>query len=96
MPTRNVNLTEHFDQFVEKVALLRSLAAEAFQQLDQGGGIEIEDTKELARFVSSLGRLSAKQAKRRAGTSPSRRIWRRANMSTAHHQEELTSARRRA
>jgi antitoxin ParD1/3/4 len=85
MPTRNINLTEHLDRFVqkeiksgryrnaselmraglrlleqqaredrEKLALLRSLAAEAFQQLDAGAGIKIGSDRELDDFMSSV------------------------------------------
>ncbi len=96
MPTRNVNLTEHFDQFVaeeieagryrnasevmraglrlleqqkredhEKLKLLRSLASEAFEQLDQGQGIEIRSERQLASLVRRIGRSAASTAKRR-------------------------------
>jgi antitoxin ParD1/3/4 len=96
MPTRNINLTEHFDQFVakeieagryrnasevlraglrlleqqkredkEKLKLLRSLAQEAFGQLDQGQGIEIRGERQLAGLVRRLGRRAASGAKRR-------------------------------
>ncbi len=82
MPTRNVNLTDYHDQFVnewvtsgrfssasevmraglrlleqqareadEKLSLLRSMASEAFQALDQGQGIAIESEDELAEFI---------------------------------------------
>jgi antitoxin ParD1/3/4 len=97
MPTRNVNLTDRFDQFVEeqihagryrnasevmraglhlleqqtleeqqKLALLRSLASEAFDQLDQGGGIEINGQRQLANFIGKIGGRAAKSVKRRA------------------------------
>ena len=97
MPTRNINLTEHFDRFVEKqvgggrfrnasevmraglhlleqqtleekqkLALLRTLAAEGFGQLDQGQGIAIDDERQLADVISRIGRRSAKQVKRTA------------------------------
>jgi antitoxin ParD1/3/4 len=95
MPTRNINLTDHYDRFVaqqvtggtysnasevmraglrlleqqtreerEKLALLRSLAAEAFQQLDQGQGIAIGGERELARVIGRMGRGAAGSAKR--------------------------------
>ncbi len=94
MPTRNVNLTERNDQFVneqitagrfrnasevmraglhlleqhtheeqQKIALLRSLAAEGFADLDQGMGIEIKSDRQLASFIGRLGRRAAKSAK---------------------------------
>jgi antitoxin ParD1/3/4 len=96
MPTRNVNLTEHFDQFVgaeidsgryrnasevmraglrlleqqqreerEKLKLLRSLAAEAFGELDQGKGIEIRGEQQLTKLVRGIGRRTAMGGKRR-------------------------------
>ena len=97
MPTRNVNLTGRYDQFVvdqvtsgrfknasevvraglrlleqhsredeEKLALLRSLAAEGFDELDQGGGTVIEGERQLRKFVAQLGRRAAQKAKRTA------------------------------
>src|SRR5262245_44213912 len=96
MPTRNVNLTDHFNRFVEaelsagryrnasevmraglrlleqqtreereKLTLLRSLAAEAMEQLDQGQGIEVNSERELNRFIGRLGRRAGESAKRR-------------------------------
>jgi len=98
MPTRNINLTEHYDRFVEdqinsgrfgnvsevmraglhlleqqtseeqaKLALLRSLAAEGFDQLDQGQGIALENSRQLASYIGKLGRRAAKPVKRRNG-----------------------------
>jgi antitoxin ParD1/3/4 len=95
MPTRNVNLTGRYDQFVigqisagrfknasevmraglrlleqqtreeaEKLALLRSLAAEGFHELDQGRGTAIDGPQELARFVGTIGRRAARKANR--------------------------------
>jgi antitoxin ParD1/3/4 len=49
----------------EKLALLRSLAAEAFEQLDQGKGIEIRDERQLTGLIRRLGHRAAKPAKRR-------------------------------
>jgi len=94
MPTRNVNLTEHFDRFVaeqisagqfrnasevmraglhlleqqareeqEKLALLRTLAAEGFSQLDQGRGIKINGQRQLVGFIGRIGRRAAKALK---------------------------------
>ena len=96
MPTRNINLTERFDQFVaaeieagryrnasevmraglrlleqqkhedrEKLKLLRSLASEAFDQLDQGQGIEIRGERQLANLVRRIGCRAASSTKRR-------------------------------
>ncbi|MGD9636952.1 MAG: type II toxin-antitoxin system ParD family antitoxin [Pirellulales bacterium] len=95
MPTRNINLTDHFDAFVageidagryhnasevmraglrlleqqshedrEKVALLKSLAKQAFQELDQGQGIELNGEAELTDLVRKLGRKAATSTKR--------------------------------
>jgi antitoxin ParD1/3/4 len=95
MPTRNVNLTDHFDEFIEeeieagryrnasevmraglrlleqstqeereKLALLRSLANEAFGQLDQGKGIELGSEQQLADFIGKIGRRAANDMKR--------------------------------
>ncbi len=92
MPTRNVHLTDRYDEFVdelvtsgrfsnaseviraglrlleqqaredvEKLALLRSLASEAFDELDQGQGISIADEPGLADFIGRIGRRAAEQ-----------------------------------
>ena len=50
----------------QKLALLRSLASEAFDQLDQGGGIEINGQRQLANFIGKIGGRAAKSVKRRA------------------------------
>jgi antitoxin ParD1/3/4 len=100
MPTRNINLTEHFDRFVDKqvgagrfrnasevmraglhlleqqtredeqkLALLRALAAEGIEQLDQGRGLAVKDERELANVVAQIGRRVAGPAKRNARSS---------------------------
>jgi len=100
MPTRKVNLTDHFDQFVEdevetgrygnasevmcaglrlleeqtreekeKLALLRSLASDAFQQLDQGQGIEINGKRELAGYIGGIGRRAATPIEHRSSST---------------------------
>ena len=92
MPTRNVNLTDRDDEFVdemvtsgrfsnaseviraglrlldhqaseeaEKLAILRSLASEAFNELDQGQGSPIADEPGLADFIGRIGRRAAEQ-----------------------------------
>jgi antitoxin ParD1/3/4 len=96
MPTRNINLTDRYDEFVEeqvksgrfrnasevmraglhlleqqaceeqeKLAILRALAAEAFEQLDQGEGVVLDGARELATHISRLGKRSAAAAKPR-------------------------------
>ncbi len=97
MPTRNVNLTEYHDGFVnelvtsgrfssasevmraglrllekeareedEKLALLRSMASEAFRELDQGQGIAIDNEQELSELIGQTGRRAAEEVQRRA------------------------------
>jgi antitoxin ParD1/3/4 len=94
MPSRNINLTDHFDEFVaaqiepgeyrnasevmraalrlleqqtleekQKLALLKTLADEAFREIDQGRGIELRSPREIAEFIEELGE-SASQANR--------------------------------
>ncbi len=94
MPTKNVNLTEHFVEFVDqlitsgkyknasevvreglrlleqrtsedqqKLALLRTLAAEGFEQIDQGQGIELPNEQRLAAHIAKLGRRAAKSVR---------------------------------
>lgn len=98
MPTRNINLTEHFDQFVEeqigagkyknasevlraglrlleqetrtdeqKLTLLKRLAAEGFDALDQGEGLTLSGEKQLTETVARIGRRAARTASGRAG-----------------------------
>jgi antitoxin ParD1/3/4 len=98
MPTRNVNLTDHYDQFVEsqvsagryqnasevmraglrlledriqedeeKLAVLRKLAAEAFDELDRGEAIVIEGEDALADFIRRIGKRAAEHVERGAG-----------------------------
>lgn len=100
MPTRNINLTDHFDQFVkeeieagryrnasevlraglrlleqqaredrEKLALLRALTSEAFQELDEGKGIKLNSDQELEDFMRGIGRRVASKVKRRRRVS---------------------------
>jgi antitoxin ParD1/3/4 len=44
----------------EKLVLLRSLATEAFNQLDQGQGIEFSEPWQLASFIGQIGQRAAK------------------------------------
>ena len=93
MPTRNINLTEHYHKFVEaqvssgrfknasevmraglrlledeaalqtnKLAILRRLANEGFDDLDQGRGTELNGVEEISSFVSELGQRARKRA----------------------------------
>jgi antitoxin ParD1/3/4 len=96
MPTRNVNLTDHYDQFVdgqvasgrfknasevmraglrllehqtlqekEKLALLRTLASEAFNELDQDLGTVIDDAEQLKEFLHQVGLRAAGRSNKR-------------------------------
>ena len=98
MPTKNINLTDHYSEFVEhlvasgryknasevlraglrlleqttteeheKLALLRNLASEGFQQIDQGKGIELPNERRLATHIAKLGRSAAKSVDRGNG-----------------------------
>jgi antitoxin ParD1/3/4 len=96
MPTRNVNLTDYYDEFVnelvtsgrfssasevmraglrlleqqareddQKLATLRSLGAEAFDELDRGQGIAIDSEQQLAEFIGQSGRQAAEEVQHR-------------------------------
>lgn len=87
MPTRNINLTEHLDRFVEtgvtsgrygnaseivreglrlleqreqedhaKLEWLRKAAAEGFDQIDRGEGVELRSLEELDQHIDQLGK----------------------------------------
>ncbi len=93
MPTKNVNLTEHYSQFVDqlvasgqyknasevfraglrllersnaegeqKLAMLRRLAKQGFDEIDQGKGIELTSEKGLKSHIAKLGRRAARNA----------------------------------
>ena len=53
----------------ERLTLLRSLAADAFGELDQGRGIEIRGERQLVDLVARIGRRSVSSAKRRRQSS---------------------------
>jgi antitoxin ParD1/3/4 len=90
LPTKNINLTDHYSDFVEhlvasgryknasevlraglrlleqktteeaeKLTLLRHLADEGFDQLDQGQGIELAGERQLPSYIAKLGRRAA-------------------------------------
>mgnify|MGYP001214761495 CR=1 FL=1 len=94
MPTRNVNLTDHYNELVDqlvssgrfsnasevvraglrlleervreeeaKLALLRSLAAQGFGELDQGQGMVLDGEQQLAEWIHQLGRRAVGQRK---------------------------------
>ena len=87
MPTKNVNLTDHYTQFVEqlvasgqyknasevfraglrlleesnavseqKLAMLRRLAKQGFDEIDQGKGAQLTSEKGLKSHIAKLGR----------------------------------------
>jgi antitoxin ParD1/3/4 len=97
MPTRNINLTDYYDSFVqeqiasgrfknasevmraglrllesqtaeehEKLQLLRGLAAEGFDEIDQGLGIAIRSETQLRGRIAALGKRAAKHATRKS------------------------------
>jgi antitoxin ParD1/3/4 len=99
MPTRNINLTEHFDRFVakqveagkyknasevlraglrlleqetssdeQKLALLKKLAREGFDALDQGEGLSLSTDAQLSHAITKIGRRAAQAGPRRTGT----------------------------
>ena len=49
----------------EKLTLLRSMAAEAFDTLDRGQGIVIDGQQQLADFMSRAGRRAAEVVEHR-------------------------------
>ncbi|QDU80153.1 Antitoxin ParD1 [Polystyrenella longa] len=95
MPTRNINLTEHYDQFVaeqigtgrysnasevlraglrlleeqkqtevEKLKILRHLATEGFNELDQGQGLTAATEKGVRSTIARLGRRASRPKKK--------------------------------
>jgi antitoxin ParD1/3/4 len=96
MPTKNVNLTEHYSEFLDhlvasgryknasdvlraglrlleqrttedeqRLAVLRNLAAEGFEQIDQGQGIELPNRQRLSAHIAELGHQAARPARHR-------------------------------
>ena len=53
------------DNDEEKLRILQSLAAEGFDQLDQGAGKVLEGPAELIRHIAQLGRRAARSARSR-------------------------------
>lgn len=52
----------------EKLAALRGIATEAFDELDRGEGTIIDGPTNLAQHIADLGRNAANQASRRTGS----------------------------
>lgn len=96
MPTRNINLTEYYDTFVqeqiasgryqnasevmraglrllesqateeqERLQMLRSLASEGFDAIDQGRGINLKSESQLRGRIASIGKRAGKRATRK-------------------------------
>ena len=47
---------------VQKLAVLKKLANEGFDDLDQGRGTQLESQESITSFVSELGQLARKRA----------------------------------
>lgn len=62
MQTRATSMEPRTREEQEKLKLLRSLAAEGFDQLDQGQGIEIDRPERLADYIAGVGRRAAMRA----------------------------------
>jgi antitoxin ParD1/3/4 len=127
MPARRIDLTEHYDTFIEeqvsagrfrdasevmgaglrlleqqtreereKLAMLRSLASEAFDQLDQGQGIQVNGQRQLATFIAQIGRRAARSVNVAWGRDSMRRdifssAVKRAGRKSAAHGYRLSS-----
>lgn len=96
MPTRNINLTEHYDQFIEEqveagkyqnasevlraglrlleqqaqteeqqLSLLKKLAKEGFDSLDQGKGLAFSNESTLRNAIAKIGRRASKSVNQR-------------------------------
>jgi antitoxin ParD1/3/4 len=93
VPTRNINLTDHYHEFVnvlvgsgrfknasevmraglrllenetaeqaEKLTVLKRLANEGFDDLDQGRGTQLDSEENISAFVSELGKKARTKA----------------------------------
>lgn len=56
-------LEQQEQEYRQKLALLRKLAAEGFAQIDQGQGIVVENEQELRDLVRAAGKRASKRAK---------------------------------
>ena len=123
MPTKNVNLTEHYSQFVEsliasgqyknasevfraglrlleqstavdeqRLSLLRRLADEGFDDIDQGRGLELPTAKSLKSHIARLGRRAAKSSDGQI-RSFACRCFRPGQSSMAFHAVDLAASR---
>jgi antitoxin ParD1/3/4 len=53
----------------EKLNALRSLASEAFHELDQGQGIALDGKQQLAEFIGQIGRRAAEEVEQQTARS---------------------------
>ena len=60
MPLRNGNLTDRYEQ---QLVLLRAAAEKGFAEIDQGRGIELASSDELATFIAKVGERARVKAK---------------------------------
>ncbi len=51
----------------ERLQLLRALAKEAFEQIDQGTGIELVSDQQLRDYIAQIGRQAARSKTRVSG-----------------------------
>jgi len=56
-------LEQQSEEETQKLEILRSLAREGIEQLDQGRGIEIRSRRELNTLITRLGRRAVVKAK---------------------------------
>jgi hypothetical protein len=54
-----------------RLVLLRSLAAEGFDELDQGQGIRLDEESQLRALIARIGRCAAGKIERQARRSSS-------------------------
>ena len=62
-------LEQQAEEERQKLSLLRQLASEGFEQLDQGKGIELRTPQDVEQFVAQIGRRAAKRVKGRNKTA---------------------------
>ena len=127
MPTRNINLTEHYDRFIEeqvasgqfknasevtraglrlleqhsreeqeKLSALRALAAQGFEELDQGRGIVLDGRDQLAEYIGRIGRRSATGGADSEGRPSKRQSQSRRSKVKARKSSKPSGARRSA
>lgn len=53
-----VKLPDHDSQFVEQLEVLRRVANQGFEEIDQGKGVRLTSATSLQRHLNKLGRLA--------------------------------------